>query len=76
MPTFPTSDVLCYLLLKMAEPVRLSEIVDQIEMQFDEMSSYLDRERGKVYCMPNDVLRQAEEDDEPEFNAPPSAMNC
>ncbi len=55
--------------LRVAEPVRLDEIVDQLEMQFDETSSYLDRDSGEVYCMPNDVLRQVEAGDEPVHTA-------
>ncbi|MDQ2944507.1 MAG: UPF0158 family protein [Acidobacteriota bacterium] len=55
--------------LRVAKPVRLDEIVDQLEMQFDEMSSYLDRDTGEVYVMPHDVLREVEAGDEPEHTA-------
>jgi|HubBroStandDraft_6_1064221.scaffolds.fasta_scaffold614619_2 hypothetical protein len=43
--------------------------VAQLEMQFDEMLSYLDRDTGEVYRIPKDVVREAEEDDGPEHTA-------
>ena len=45
---------------------RLSDIVDALEMQFDETSSFLDRETGQVHTLTNDLLHEAEEsgDDE------------
>jgi hypothetical protein len=45
---------------------RLSDIVDALEMQFDELSSFLDRETGQVETLSNDLLHEAEEsgDDE------------
>ena len=54
---------------RVAVPVRLDEIVDQLEVQFDEISSYLDRDTGEVYVMPNDVLSGVEAGDEPEHSA-------
>jgi hypothetical protein len=41
--------------------VRLSDIVDALEMQFDESSSFLDRETGQVETVSGDLLREAEE---------------
>ena len=38
-------------------------------MQFDGMSSYLDRDTGEVYVMPNDVLCEVEACDEPDHTA-------
>ena len=40
---------------------RLSDIVDALEMQFDELSSFLDRETGQVETLSNDLLHEAEE---------------
>lgn len=47
-------------------PVRLSDVVDALEMQFDEQASFLDRETGRVETVSIDLLREAEEcaDDE------------
>jgi hypothetical protein len=39
----------------------LKEIVDALEMQFDEQSSYLDRHTGEVELVSGDVLRLVEE---------------
>ena len=46
--------------------VRLNDIVDALEMQFDESSSFLDRDTGKVDTVSHVLLREAEEagDDE------------
>lgn len=46
--------------------VRLSDIVDALEMQFDESSSFLDLDTGQVETVSRDLLREAEEsgDDE------------
>jgi hypothetical protein len=50
----------------MPATVRLSDIVDVLEMQFDESPSFLDRETGQVETVSGDLLREAEEsgDDE------------
>jgi hypothetical protein len=50
----------------MPAPVRLTDIVDALEMQSDEQSSFLDLETGKVETVSRDLLREAEasEDDE------------
>ena len=41
--------------------VRLSDIVDALEMQFDESSSFLDLDTGQVETVSCDLLREAEE---------------
>jgi len=50
----------------MPATVRLSDIVEALEMQFDESSSYLDLDTGQVETVSHDLLREAEEsgDDE------------
>jgi hypothetical protein len=45
----------------MSATVRLIDIVDALEMQFDESSSFLDRDTGKVETVSNDLLCEAEE---------------
>ena len=49
--------------------VRLTEIVDALEMQFDESPSYLDLDTGQVVNVSEDLLREAEEpgDEEPDL---------
>jgi Uncharacterised protein family (UPF0158) len=46
--------------------VRLSDIVDALEMQFEESSSFLDLDTGQVETVSHDLLHEAEEcrDDE------------
>jgi hypothetical protein len=39
--------------------VRLSDIVDALEMQFDESSSFVDRDTGQVETVPHVLLREA-----------------
>jgi Uncharacterised protein family (UPF0158) len=41
--------------------VRLSDIVDALQMQFDETPSFLDLETGQVVTVPLDLIRAAEE---------------
>ncbi len=41
--------------------VRLSDIFDALEMQFDESSSFLDLDTGQVETVSCDLLREAEE---------------
>jgi len=56
----------------MPATVRLSDIVDALEMQFDESSSFLDRDTGQVETVSRDLLRAAEESgggEEPDFPA-------
>ncbi|HEY1218267.1 MAG: UPF0158 family protein [Bryobacteraceae bacterium] len=45
----------------MSATVRLKDIVDALEMQFDEASSYLDLDTGEVETVSHDLLRAAEE---------------
>jgi len=45
----------------MSSVVRLSDIVDALEMQFDESSSFLDLDTGQVETVSHDLLREAEE---------------
>jgi hypothetical protein len=56
----------------MPATVRLDDIVDALEMQFDESSSFLDRGSGQVETVSHDLLREAEEcsdDEEPDLPA-------
>ena len=48
----------------MPATIRLKDIVDGLEMQFDEMSSYVDTLTGKVHAVTRDEIREAEEEDE------------
>jgi hypothetical protein len=41
--------------------VRLRDIVDALEMQFDELPSFLDLETGEVVTIPLDLIHEAEE---------------
>lgn len=50
----------------MSATTSLNEIVEVLEMQFDEASSFLDSETGKVETVSNDLLREAEEPGEDE----------
>jgi hypothetical protein len=50
----------------MPATVRLSDIVDALEMQFDESSSFLDLDTGQVETVSLDLLRAAEESDDEE----------
>ena len=43
---------------------KLNEIVDALEMQFDETPSFFDRETGAVETNSQEFLRQAEESDD------------
>ena len=45
----------------MPAPVLLNDVVDALEMQFDEYSSYLDLDTGHVVTVSEDLLREAEE---------------
>jgi len=51
----------------MPATVRLNDIIDSLEMQFDESSSFLDLETGHVETVSHALLREAEESgiDEP-----------
>ena len=50
----------------MPATVRLSDIVDALEIQFDESSSFLDLDSGQVETVSVDLLREAEESDDDE----------
>src|SRR5260370_12463342 len=49
--------------------VRLKDIVDALEMQFDESSAFLDLDTGQVETVSHALLREAEEsgDEEPDL---------
>lgn len=53
----------------MPATVRLNDIVDALEMQFDESPSYLDLDTGQVVNVSEDLLREAVEpgDEEPDL---------
>ena len=50
----------------MPATAKLSDIVDALEMQFDEVPSFFDRETGNVETISHEFLREAEESDEDE----------
>jgi hypothetical protein len=50
--------------------VRLSDIIDAMEMQFDEYSSFLNRDTGRVETVSDVLLQQAETDDDEKPNLP------
>src|ERR1017187_2732307 len=50
----------------MAFTVQLKDIVEALEMQFDEASSFLDLDTGKVETVSQDLLSEAEESDDGE----------
>jgi hypothetical protein len=53
----------------MPPTVHLNDIVDALEMQFDDSSSFLDRETGQVETVSHVLLRKAEEsgDEKPDL---------
>jgi hypothetical protein len=53
----------------MPATVRLKDIVDALEMQFDESSAFLDLDTGQVETVSHDLLREAEDsgDEEPDL---------
>ena len=53
----------------MLTTVRLDDIVEALEMQFDESASYLDLDTGQVVTVSKDLLRAAEDpgDEEPDL---------
>jgi hypothetical protein len=56
----------------MSATVRLSEIVEALDVQCDDSSAFLDRDTGKVETVSNDLLHDAEEsgdDEEPDLAA-------
>jgi hypothetical protein len=54
----------------MPATVRLNDIVDALEMQLDESSSYLDLDTGQVETVSHDLLHAAEEYDDEEPDLP------
>jgi hypothetical protein len=48
----------------MSATARLQDIVDVLEMQFDESLSFLDRDTGQVETVSKDLLNAAEEPDD------------
>jgi hypothetical protein len=48
----------------MSATVLLKDIVDALEMQFDESSSFLDLDNGRVETVSHDLLSDAEEADD------------
>jgi Uncharacterised protein family (UPF0158) len=57
-------------LVSMSATVQLKDIVDALELQFDEMPSFVDRDSGEVYTVPVELLHDAEEceeDEEPDL---------
>jgi hypothetical protein len=48
----------------MSAPVLIKDIVDALQMQFDELASYLDLDTGKVETVSTSLLREAEESEE------------
>jgi len=47
----------------MNSPVKLSEIIDAIELQSDEMAAYLNRRTGEIITISDEEVRAAEEGD-------------
>jgi len=55
----------------MPATVRISDIVDALEMQFDESSSFLDLDTGQVETVSRDLLRAVEEPDDDDDDEEP-----
>ena len=55
--------------LEVPATIQLNDIIDALEMQFDESFSYLDLDAGKVVTVSENLLREAEEpgDEEPDL---------
>jgi hypothetical protein len=47
----------------MAPSVKLKDIVEELTLQFDEYTSYLNRQTGEVISVSNEELRAAEEEE-------------
>ena len=56
--------------LEVPATIHLSDIVDALEMQFDESPSYLDLDGGQVVTVSEDLLREAEEPGDEEAALP------
>jgi hypothetical protein len=54
----------------MSVTVRLNDIVEALEMQFDESSSYLDLDTGQVVTIPEDLLYRAHKSGNEELDLP------
>jgi hypothetical protein len=52
----------------MSATVHLNDIVEALEIQLDESSSYLDRDTGQVETISHDLLRRAEAGEEPDLS--------
>jgi hypothetical protein len=48
----------------MAIAVRVSDIVDALQMQFDELPAFLDLDAGRVVTVLRDLIRAAEEEED------------
>jgi hypothetical protein len=59
-----------YFLEAMPATVLLKDIVDAIDMQMDESSSFLDLDTGQVETVSHDLLHEAEEPDDEEPDLP------
>ena len=51
----------------MPATVHLNDVIDALEMQFDESPFYLDVDAGRVVTVSEDLLREAEEPDLPDW---------
>jgi hypothetical protein len=56
----------------MPATAKLNDIIEALEMQFDEIPSFFDRETGKVESISLDLLREAEESDDDQEDDPES----
>ncbi len=50
----------------MSATVRLKDIVDELEMQFDECPAFLDLDTGEVHTVDLDLVHEAEESEDDE----------
>jgi hypothetical protein len=55
----------------MSDTVRLKDVIEALEMQFDDSSSFLDLDTGRVETVSNDLLAEADESvgEEPDLPA-------
>jgi len=53
----------------MPATVRLNDIVEALEMQFDEFLSFLDLDTGKVETISKEALSEAEEPDDEDLGS-------
>ena len=52
----------------MPATVLLKDIVDELEMQFDEWPSFVDLDTGEVHSVSQDLLREAEDSENEDGN--------